>query len=251
MEETHTGLTPREAVVVDVAGFFGGSIAFEEVVPLIEGRDVDVLRDGRAFEGLETELVLGRAEIDGREEARDVREDVVPAWRVDDVLEDSVVRRSEGVGVLVVEGRAAVVPAPVLPVIRFDKPLLVAAFPASSPDVSDRLPSWSDMELLEAAVAAVRRVDASPPTGRVGGLFSELPNVLLDEELVVAAFCVLDGAVVTLPTGLFGGTAVADFAGATFSKFFNRLAMDDVPFSEGEGAESAAAEVGEAVSVVA
>jgi hypothetical protein len=250
MDITYTCLTPREVAVADVAGFLGGGIAFKEVLPDIEGRDVDVLRDGRALGGLVTALVLGRADIDGREEARDVREEVVPVARVEDVVEDRVLRRSEGVGVLAVEARAAVVPVAVPPVIRFDKPLLVAAFPASSPDVSERLPSWSDTELLEAAVAGFRRADVRPPTGRVGGLFNELPRVLRDDELVVAVFCVLDGAAVALPTALFGATAVADFAGATFSKFFNRLAMDDVPFKEGEGAASTAAVVGEAVPVV-
>jgi hypothetical protein len=139
-----------------------------------------------------------------------------------------VPRRSEATGVLVAAVRVAVDPVLVLPVIRFDKPLLVVAFPVSSPEVRDKLPSWSDMELLDAPVAGVRRVDARPPIGRVGGLFRELPKVDRDEEVVVATFGALVELAVALPMLLFGAADVAGFPGETFSKFFSRLAIDEV-----------------------
>jgi hypothetical protein len=233
-------------------GFFGGAIALDAVVPLIEDRDVDAVNDGRALGGLVTELVLGRDDTDGRDEAREVRGvAAAPAGREEDVLEDKVPRRAEAVGVLTVAVRAAADAVLVLPAIRFDRPLLVPAFPASSPDVRDRLPSWSEMELLDAPVAGFRRVDVRPPIGRVGGLFKELPRVDRDEEVVGAAFGVLVEPAVTLPAILFGATDVAGFPGETFSKFFSRLAIDEVTFGDGEGASSGVSALGGAVFVTA
>jgi hypothetical protein len=54
-------------------GFFGGGIALEVAVPVMDDRDADAAKEGRDLEGLVTELALGRDDIDGRDEASDVR----------------------------------------------------------------------------------------------------------------------------------------------------------------------------------